>query len=178
MSAPPRIYLAGPDVFLPDPLARAARLKAVCAAHGLCGVFPLDPAGPAVPEAETEWERIALANEAHIRDADALIANLTPFRGPSADPGTVYELGFAAALGRPVFGWSGVGGTLRERMGAAVDAEGMAVEDFGLAENLMLVAAIARGGGRMVAETLAAPWDDLRLFETCVAAAAAVLLSR
>jgi len=25
-------------------------------------------------------------------EADAIIANLTPFRGPGADPGTVYEL--------------------------------------------------------------------------------------
>jgi nucleoside 2-deoxyribosyltransferase len=29
--------------------------------------------------------------------ADAIIANLTPFRGPGADPGTVYELGYMAA---------------------------------------------------------------------------------
>ena len=28
--------------------------------------------------------------------ADAIIANLTPFRGPGADAGTVYELGYMA----------------------------------------------------------------------------------
>ena len=28
--------------------------------------------------------------------ADAIIANLTPFRGAGADPGTVYELGYMA----------------------------------------------------------------------------------
>ena len=28
-----RAYLAGPDVFLPDPVARGADLKRICAAH-------------------------------------------------------------------------------------------------------------------------------------------------
>ena len=102
-----RVYLAGPDVFLPDPLARAARLKAACAARGLEGVFPLDalpqgdpPAWASLPEAL----RIARRNEAHIASCDVLVANLSPFRGPSADVGTVFEVGFMRALGRPVFG--------------------------------------------------------------------------
>src|SRR5258708_1215749 len=103
-----RIYLAGPDVFLPDPHARAARLKAICARHGLVGVSPLDPLADEPEECAPlgDARRIALRNEAHIRGCDALIANLTPFRGPSADVGTVFELGFMRALGRKVFGWS------------------------------------------------------------------------
>jgi nucleoside 2-deoxyribosyltransferase len=40
--APPRIYLAGPEVFLPDALAVGAHKVAVCAEFGLQGVFPLD----------------------------------------------------------------------------------------------------------------------------------------
>ena len=49
------VYLAGPDVFLPDPAGRAAALKSVCARHGLRGVSPLDaldgvdPAGRRCP---------------------------------------------------------------------------------------------------------------------------------
>ena len=31
--------------------------------------------------------------------ADVIIANLTPFRGPSADAGTVYELGYMLGKG-------------------------------------------------------------------------------
>ena len=99
-----RVYLAGPDVFLPDPVARAGALKAICARHGLDGVSPLDllPGEPdcAGPRA------IARRNESHIRRCDAVLANLTPFRGPGADPGTVYEVGFARALGQPVFGYA------------------------------------------------------------------------
>jgi hypothetical protein len=121
--------------------------------------------------------RIALANEAHIQASDALIANLTPFRGPSADPGTVFEVGFMRALGRPVFGWTATDSTLRARTadGAAADADGLAIEDFGLADNLMIPGAIAASGGALFAATLADPWGDLSLFEACVKAAAAAL---
>jgi nucleoside 2-deoxyribosyltransferase len=164
-----RVYLAGPDVFLPDPHARSASLKAICSRHRLVGVFPLDPiavpGGPLMPE----WQRIALCNEAHIRSCDMLIANLTPFRGVSADPGTVYELGFMRALGRPVFGWSASALSLKDR----TRADGLLVEDFGLADNLMIAGAIAASGGVFVAETLAEPWADLSVFERCVAAVAA-----
>ncbi|MBC7636099.1 MAG: nucleoside 2-deoxyribosyltransferase, partial [Acetobacteraceae bacterium] len=37
-----RVYLAGPDVFLPDPVTRGAAFKQICASFGLRGVFPLD----------------------------------------------------------------------------------------------------------------------------------------
>ncbi len=74
-----RVYLAGPDVFRPDAEAFGARLKAICAGHGLDGVFPLDglaggddPAWAGLPLAQV----IARRNEAHIAGCAALIANL------------------------------------------------------------------------------------------------------
>ena len=45
-------------------------------------------------------------NEAMMDAADAIIANLTPFRGPSADAGTVYELGYMAGRGKLLFAYS------------------------------------------------------------------------
>ena len=39
---PPRAYLAGPDVFYPNPLEIGEAKKAICAQHGFEGVFPLD----------------------------------------------------------------------------------------------------------------------------------------
>src|SRR3954471_17847562 len=42
VQAPPRVYLAGPDVFLRDPLTAAAAKKQLCASYGFVGVFPLD----------------------------------------------------------------------------------------------------------------------------------------
>jgi nucleoside 2-deoxyribosyltransferase len=184
-----RVYLAGPDVFLPDPRARGAALKAICARHGLTGVFPMDPLDQEPPawRALPEPLRIALRNEAHIRGADALIANLTPFRGPSADVGTVFELGFMRALNRPVFGWSNASAdfTARTRAflgaGAAVaadgvwrDQEGMALESFGCLDNLMIDGAIADSTGVLEVVDLASDrrWTDLAAFERCVARAA------
>jgi nucleoside 2-deoxyribosyltransferase len=175
MANPKRVYLAGPDVFLPDAAARGARLKAICAANGLLGMFPLDSPRLAEAAGLAEWRQIALSNEARIRQADAVIANLSPFRGPSADPGTVYEAGFACALGIPVFGWSNCARTLRDRLGGPVDADGLEVENFGLTENLMIPAGIANSGGAMIASRVGAWWDDVTLFERCAALAARVL---
>jgi len=147
-----RLYLAGPDVFLPDPLAEAARLKAICAAAGLEGVFPLDnQLAPATGETPAGFAaRIRAANIALIRQTDGVIANVSPFRGPCVDDGTAFEIGFAQALGRPVFLWTAETGTLLERtrrrmvvtadgQGRWRDAEGMEVEEFGLPVNLMLI---------------------------------------
>jgi len=189
-----RVYLAGPDVFLPDPHGRGATLKGICARHGLAGVFPLDEP----PDVPSHWtglplaQRIALCNEAHIQRSAALIANLTPFRGPSADAGTVFELGYMRALGRPVFGWSNAAADFTTRTvsflaGAARpcasgwrDQEGLAIEVFGCADNLMIDGAIiASGGSLFTAEVPAAErWTNLAAFERCVAAAAALLLTR
>lgn len=188
-----RVYLAGPDVFLPDPLARAAALKAICARHGLIGVSPLDDlAGgdPADWAALPEAYRIARRNEAHIAGCAALVANLTPFRGPSADAGTVFELGFMRALGRPVFGWSNAATPFAARTRAAFattqaadgtwrDAEAMLVEDFApLHDNLMIDGAIAASGGVLVTRDLprGAAWTSLDAFEACIQAAARTLI--
>ena len=183
-----RVYLAGPDVFLPEAEAWLARKKAICAAEGFSPVSPLDPL-PGEPEAWSalpEWRRIALRNEAHIRGSDALIANLTPFSGPSADPGTVYEIGFMRALGRPVFGYATTALPFVERTlnclglsreGVVSDAEGMAIEAFGLFDNLMIEGGIIGSGGVLVVEDCQAAgrWTDLRVFERCVREAARIL---
>ncbi len=114
--SPPRIYLAGPEVFLPDALAVGAHKAALCAEHGLEGVFPLDAgldlAGLAKPE---QARRISAANEGLMRSCAGLIANLTPFRGVSMDAGTAFEVGFMRALGRPVLGYTNVTADYRER---------------------------------------------------------------
>ena len=90
-----QVYLAGPDVFLPDALEVGRQKTEICRRHGLIGLYPLDNA---VDRAATEASlQIFKANETMMDQADAIIANLTPFRGPGADGGTVYELGYMAA---------------------------------------------------------------------------------
>jgi nucleoside 2-deoxyribosyltransferase len=184
-----KVYLAGPDVFLPDAEGMAAAKKRICAAHGLEGVFPTDPRpDPAADAAKDPWYAIYLRNEAHLRACDALIANLTPFRGPSADAGTVYELGFMRALGRPVLSYSNAaedfaqrtlgflgGHAGRDAAGRWVDGEGLSLEEFGLGDNLMIDGGLRAAGGLFVRNAVPAParWSDLAGFESCVRALAA-----
>jgi nucleoside 2-deoxyribosyltransferase len=185
----PIVYLAGPDVFLPEAMAWAETRKEICLRHGLFGVTPFDPPSfmPSAWEALPEWQRIFLANESHIRRAAAVIANLTPFRGPSADPGTVYEVGLARGLGRPVFGYSTTmdgftnrshavwGPTHRDANGVWRDRDGLSVEDFDLFDNLMIVGGLSVP---LIAMDVPADrrWTDLAVFERCVIAAAQILI--
>lgn len=182
----PRVYLAGPDVFFPQPALWAAGKKTICDRHGLIGVSPLDDLAeePAEWTGLPFWRRIALRNEAHIRSCQGVIANLTPFRGPSADVGSVYEIGFARALGLTIFGYAtttepflprtlqALGPAAKAQQdGTWYDADGLLVEQFGLFDNLMIEGAIVGSGGALITGD-AAKWDDLSLFERCVRAAA------
>ena len=94
-------------------------------------------------------------------------------------------------LGRPVFGYANAAARFGPRtlaaLGAAArrrpdgsweDAEGMAVEEFGLHDNLMLEGGIRASGGAFVAaEAVPAErrWRDLQAFARCVESAAALL---
>jgi len=179
-----RIYLAGPDVFLPDAGRIAEAKKAICAAHGAEGVFPTDlHRDHADDDTLPRWFSIYLRNEAHMRGCDAVVANLTPFRSPSADAGTVYELGFMRALDRRLAGYSNTAapflarslalpGAARGPDGRWRDADGLALEDFGLADNLMIDGGIRAAGGVLVVRDAqaGAMWSDLTAFAECVAA--------
>jgi nucleoside 2-deoxyribosyltransferase len=180
MSQRPRIYLAGPEVFLPDALAVGQAKVALCAAHGCEGAFPLDASLDLTGlEKHEQAARISAANEGVMRTCDALIANRTPFRGVSMNSGTAFEVGFMRALGRPVLGYSNVVGDYKRRADAyralriglaEADAPDVEVEDFGLAENLMIAAAIVQSGGTVVSRAVAAGREmrDLAGFEACV----------
>ena len=180
----PRIYLAGPDVFLPDAAALAHAKRKLCAEHGFVGVSPVDNEIDVSTLSKHEASRrISAANEDMIRGCDVLIANLTPFRGPSADVGSAYELGFARALGKPVFGYTNVAGSLLERtrqeLGTQVgpgasgrfeDAYQMVIEDFDGVDNLMLVGAVEASGTHVVVNPTAPEcrFTDLAGFATCL----------
>jgi nucleoside 2-deoxyribosyltransferase len=176
----PRIYLAGPEVFLPDPMAAGRAKRALCSAAGFEGVFPLDAAlDLSGLDRHAQAQRISTANEGLMRGCDALIANLTPFRGVSMDSGTAYEVGFMRALGRPVFGYTNVVAdyaartrTLRARGIAAGDGDrsDIDIEDFDRAENLMIACGIEFSGGTVVATATAAgrEMEDLAGFAACL----------
>ena len=138
----PRIYLAGPGVFRPDALDYGEQLKQICAAEGLEGLFPMDNK----IEAETKEARaryIYQANVALIDHAHAVVADISPFRGPNMDPGTAWEIGYGIAKGLPVFAWSSDPSPLAKRTPGSggdkpVDMNGWTIENFGHSENLMV----------------------------------------
>jgi nucleoside 2-deoxyribosyltransferase len=135
----PKVYLAGPAVFKCNSDEIAGQLKGLCLKFGMLGLYPLDAEisdqgqGPAFLA-----RAIREANISLIRQSDAVLADMTPFRGPGMDGGTAYEMGYAAALGLPVFAWSDAVGEYRSRVEALQMADNMKVEDFGLADNLMM----------------------------------------
>ena len=177
-----KIYLAGPDVFLHDAVDIGRRKVELCRRHGLIGLYPLDNA--INPAAQDVSLQIFRGNEAMMIEADAVIANLTPFRGPGADAGTVYELGYMAGCGKLCLGYSNVASSYADRVRKStdvisqnrrlIDADGLTVEDFGLADNLMMIHALDLHGGALVTprQTPDDIWHDLTAFETCVRTAA------
>jgi nucleoside 2-deoxyribosyltransferase len=177
-----KLYLAGPDVFLPDAVEIGRRKVEICARHGLIGLYPLDNAIDLTNrDASLDIYR---GNEAMMIEASAIIANLTPFRGAGADAGTVYELGYMAGRGKLCLGYCNDPTryadrvrkitTVEQQDGRLVDADGLTVEDFGLSDNLMMIHALELHGCALVTPRQAPPdlWHDLIAFETCVRLAA------
>jgi len=173
-----KIYLAGPDVFLPDAIEMGRRKRELCERYRFVGLFPLDNSVDLA--APTASMRIFESNRAMMDLSDAIVANLTPFRGPSADAGTVYELGYMAGRGKLCLGYCNEPLSYRERVARMqslreaenplFDNSGLLVEDLGLADNLMIVHGLDLHGCPLVMPD-AAPadlWHDLAAFEACL----------
>jgi nucleoside 2-deoxyribosyltransferase len=171
-------YLAGPDVFLPHAPAHAAAKLAICARHGILGRSPLneDVASLAAMDEAEAWRAIFAKDVALMEECDIIVANLTPFRGASADAGTLVELGWFLGRGRPAYGYSNCAMPFAARSAAQVAAvpdpiDGLTVGGFGLPDNLMIAGAVrvfvTPEDGRDRA------FDALDVFENCVRAAAA-----
>lgn len=167
------VYLAGPEVFLPEPIAAGAARKARIAALSraadwpfvLAGLYPLDNEIPDFrPDFDTGM-RIYHANIELMDRAYAVVANMVRFRGPSMDAGTAFEMGYMLGLGKPVFAYYDAApfygreeapGKYVDRVRAhcpvsehdpRVDADGLTVDDFGMADNLMMIGALESGAG-------------------------------
>jgi nucleoside 2-deoxyribosyltransferase len=177
-----KAYLAGPDVFLPNAHDNALVKVAICAKYGITGRPPLNEELGDVtkmPE-DAAWRLIFGKDIEMMEECDIIIANLTPFRGASADSGTLIEVGWFLGRSRPVFGYSNSAVSFAARSQAHIAAipdplAGLTVEGFGLPDNLMIPGAVERGGGLPItlpADGKDRAFDALDIFETCVAAAA------
>jgi nucleoside 2-deoxyribosyltransferase len=185
--SPTRVYLAGPEVFLTDAKEVGERKKALCRKYGFDGVYSLDVEADTAGKTPREIGLcISDINERLIKSCQILIANITPFRGPSADVGTCFEMGFAHALGEKVFAYTNVALPFAERTinalnnqvkrcpdGKLRDAQGMFIEEVDLTDNLMIDGCVHASSRLLVVEQ--APANQLFTylggFEKCLKAA-------
>ncbi|MBW4464972.1 MAG: nucleoside 2-deoxyribosyltransferase [Pegethrix bostrychoides GSE-TBD4-15B] len=174
-----QLYLAGPDVFLPDPLEVARLKQHICQQHGFVGLFPFDVSLDLANLSPFE-QGIAIyrSNLELMNQSQLIVANMTPFRGPSMDVGTAFEMGYMAAQGKPVFGYSNDGRLYAERVAgeAGLDANGLSIEAFEMADNLMLEGAIFVSQGSLIRQTETDYYRALSTFEAAVKLAAERLL--
>ncbi len=197
-------YLAGPDVFYPDAIETAEKKKAFCRKHGIKCIFPLDVEIDNFPD-KSKNDPAGLAFEIFqnniniMRCSDVVLANMTPFRGPSMDAGTSFEMGFMMGLGRIVLAYtvSSFDSPLnfKERTHMYVEAIGEElmvirddagivtetrdhndnqIEDFGLIDNLMMPGAVQASGSQILTDDS----NVINSFEAAVLEAKRILQSR
>lgn len=137
-----KIYMAGPGVFK---RLSADEINAMKSTVRAAGADPLYPADAGIKKSPHEFKhqmarRIREADLSMIRECDGVVADVSRFRGPSADPGTVYEIGYAEALGKPVVQYISLPYRAVEYKLSYLNAgipDGWDVENFGLTDNLM-----------------------------------------
>lgn len=184
---PRSVYLAGPEVFLPN--ARAI-LDLKIALTRAAGLTPVSPGDLEFPPTDSKWAlglAISRIDEQLMNSADAIIANLTPFRGLAADTGTCFELGFMCAQGKPAFAYTNVKADHGERTRAHFngewydDSDGrprgpdhLLIEDLGFIDNLMLHGGVVNRDGIVVVGDApkGAELTDMTAFKQVLALAA------
>ncbi len=169
------VYLAGPEVFLPDPIAagveKKAKIKTLNEKHNwpftLVGLYPMDNEIEDFKHDFRTGMIIYKANIELMQKANFVTANMVRFRGPSMDVGTAFEMGYMLGLDKPVFAYydsKPFYGTI-ERPGLYKDrvAEhytvskdkpdsdtfGQSIEDFQMADNLMMIGSLESGSGEI-----------------------------
>jgi len=173
-----KVYLAGPEVFLPDPVAAGAKKKAMIEQlqkkHNwpfkLVGLYPIDNEIPEFAADVKTGLRIYYANIDLMNDADFVTANMVRFRGPSMDVGTAFEMGYMRGLNKPVFayydampfyGKAEIAGIYKDRVAKHYpvsssdphkDVHGQSIEDFQMADNLMMVGALDTANGSIASD--------------------------
>lgn len=111
-AARPKIYLAGPMVFYPDPEKAFRAMKRICAKHKLDGVAPTDNqiALHGIKPGKALIREIVKADIALMDRLDGGLFCLDGFRrAPDMDPGTAFEVGYMNARGKPLCGWTADG---------------------------------------------------------------------
>ncbi len=169
------VYLAGPEVFLPDPIgagvAKKAKIAELNAKHNwpftLVGLYPMDNEIQDFKHDFRTGMAIYKANIDLMQKANFVTANMVRFRGPSMDVGTAFEMGYMLGLSKPVFAYYDAEpfygqierpGIYKDRVNQfypvseikpGTDADGQSIEDFQMSDNLMMIGALESGSGNI-----------------------------
>lgn len=158
------LYLAGPEVFLHDPIAAGEASKAACEKANepslpfeIKANYPLDAQIEDFAYDHATGYKIFYANVNLIDSSVGTVANMVRFRSPSMDVGTSWEMGYTAGQGKPVFGYYDAvpfygeteePGTYPEKVvqygyadenNTGYDHDNLEIEGFGFSDNLMLL---------------------------------------
>ncbi len=144
-----KIYLAGFDVFYPDAKAVLNQKKALCDKYGFKGLAPLDNEVDLAQPKSSIRKAIYEANISLIEESDILCVNLNAFRHGEPDAGSVFEIGYGAALGKRVYIYVDSSASMLEKTkandagcsykdGIWFDGQGLIIEDFDGMFNLMI----------------------------------------
>ncbi|MGV1829363.1 nucleoside 2-deoxyribosyltransferase [Agrobacterium vitis] len=185
-----KLYLAGPEVFLADAREVLDAKATMTRVYGFEPICPGDISIEPAPTLHAFGLKISAVDEDMMNRADGVIANLTPFRGIAADPGTAFELGYMCAQGKLVAAYTNVidnhyartAGFYQGNVTLGPDQrkrgpDGLSLEDFDMIENLMLHGGIERRGGPIFTHQAQADqlYSDLTAFELCLKALSAKL---
>ena len=143
-----KIYIAGPDVFELDSIKIGQNYKQLCDKYNFIGLYPLDNEINFDQNPQKTAKDIFEANVNLIKESDIVIANLNAFRGKEADSGTIWECGYAYALGKEVYGYMNEKKTYLDSFAknevidnetyGLLDLENRVIENFELPINLMI----------------------------------------
>jgi nucleoside 2-deoxyribosyltransferase len=154
-----KVYIAGPDIFRVAWPDMARKIVSACESWGFEALLPITANqnldrpgvnGITVPGKTKDADVVFESCMDKIRSCDAVVANITPFRGDEPDSGTVFEIATAYALGKPVVAYTldtrltherHVHNGFKTEHGALVCRSGFLVERFDLPCNVMVAQA-------------------------------------
>ncbi len=172
----PMVYLAGPERYEKNAAENYSRMKQICGEYGLEAYAPIDWAD-GVKKIETTSSYTAATNlfdnyQQHIRNCDAIIANLNDYRGYECSNDVGFECGMAFQLGKKLYGYMDDTRYMKDRvpnLGEAHefrDMTGANVENFDYPLNLMFACSMDIREGKFeqiiktVAEDLLEKWEQ------------------
>jgi len=159
-----KVYFAGPDVFYKDSDQIAENKKAALQAREITGIYPSDNKIENFSFSKETAAKIFQCNIDLMDECDVILANMTPWRGPSMDAGTISEIVYGATKGKLVIGYyegdvplytervvSHYKGKVSRNENGSITAleDNTSIENFEQKDNLMIPGFIKMSGGKI-----------------------------